>query len=63
MVLSETWVEETSWRRIREKLPDGFIWGWKAATRKHVKRRTKGRMVMGIRKELAEKGTEMAKRG
>lgn len=59
-MLSETWVEEESWKTVREKLPAGFIWGWQAATRKHVKERAKRGMVMGIRIKLAKEGTEMA---
>lgn len=42
MVLSETWVEEEGWGRIKEKLLGGFILGWQAATREHVKGRARG---------------------
>lgn len=37
--MSETWVEEDGWKKVRDKLLEGFIWGWQAATKKHVKGR------------------------
>lgn len=34
MVLIETWVEESSWTRLKEKLPKGYEWGVQYAKRK-----------------------------
>jgi len=59
MVLTETWVEEKEWEGIERKLPKGYIWGTKWAKREYKKGRAKGGMIMGIRKEIIEKGKEI----
>jgi len=59
IVLSETWVDEKGWDRIKEKLPKGYKWGTQIAKRRSRKGRAIGEMVMGIRKEVMEKGQEI----
>lgn len=56
MVQSDTWIEEKDWRKIKNKLPQDYVWGWQAATRTHRRGRARGKM-MGIRKEIIEKGS------
>ena len=56
MVMSETWMEEKEWGKIKKKLPKGYIWGTQWASRKSKKGRAIGGVIMGIRKEIAEKG-------
>lgn len=59
IVLSETWVDEKGWDRIKGKLPKGYKWGTQIAKRRSRKGRAIGGMVMGIRKEVMEKGQEI----
>jgi len=59
IVFSETWVEEKSWDKVRKSLPRGFVWKTQWATRKKKKGRAKGGMIMGIRKELRDRGEEL----
>lgn len=40
MILSETWVEERGWRKVKERLPKGYSWEVQMAKRK--KRQSKG---------------------
>lgn len=54
IVMCEMWVKEKRWKRVREKLPSGFMWQMLAAKRKNKKGRAMGRMVMEISRELAE---------
>jgi len=37
-------------------LPKGYVWGVQWAERENKKGRAKGRMIMGIRKKMVEKG-------
>lgn len=53
-VMSETWLEEKGWKRIRDRMTKGFRWEAQMASRKNRKRRAIGRMVIGVRN-----GTEM----
>lgn len=57
--MSETWTDEKGWKRVKEKLPQGFKWGVQCAKRKSKKGRATGGMLMGIRKELLEEGSEI----
>lgn len=59
IVLSETWVDEKGWERIKNNLPKGYKWGKQLAKRRGRKGRAVGGMAMGIRKELMEKGQEI----
>lgn len=55
IVLLETWMNEKGWRGIKRKLPRGYVWGlqW---TEKNKKGKAMGGMVMGIKREIVEKG-------
>ena len=54
--MSETWLEEKEWGKIKRKVPRGYIWATQWASRKSEKGRAMGGMLMGIRREIAEKG-------
>ncbi|XP_011858385.1 PREDICTED: golgin subfamily A member 6-like protein 22 [Vollenhovia emeryi] len=58
IVMMETWVEEKGWRKVRDRLPEGFIWRMQAAVKKNKKGRAAGGMMIGIRKEVAITDTE-----
>lgn len=51
-MMSETWIEEKGWGKIKDKLPRGYIWRMQAARRRKRKGRAIGGMIMGIKKEL-----------
>lgn len=57
--MSETWVDEKGWERIKDNLLKGYIWGKQLAKGRDRKGRAMGGMAMGIRKELMEKGQEI----
>ena len=59
IVMVETWIGEKGWERIRGRMPTGYEWGVQMAEKKSKKGRAIGGMIMGIRKGLKEKGTEM----
>jgi len=59
MVLSETWVDEKGWEKIKKRLPRGYEWGVQLANRMNKKGRAMGGMLMGIRRDLTEKGIKM----
>lgn len=52
VMMSETWVEEKRWDRVKNKLPKEYGWVVQWAIRRSKKGRVKGGMRMGIRKEL-----------
>lgn len=45
------------WGRIKERLPGGYEWAVQVA--RNRKGRTIGEMIMAIKKEMMEKGTEV----
>ncbi|TGZ50572.1 hypothetical protein DBV15_11468 [Temnothorax longispinosus] len=59
LVMLETWIRENGWEKIRRRLPRGYEWEVQTAKRKNKKGRAIGRIIMGIRKGLKEKGTEV----
>jgi len=59
IVMVETWIDRKGWKGIMGKLPRGYRWGMQWATRKNKRGRAMGGMVMGIRRELFEKGKEI----
>lgn len=54
--MSETWVDEKGWNRIRGKL---YNWEKQVALRRNKKGRAMGGMFIGISKEIIEKGQEI----
>lgn len=63
IVLSETWMDEKAWKRIRGRLPEGYRWGVQNAKRKNRKGRAIGGMIMGIREEIMATGEEIEEKG
>lgn len=59
LVLSETWMDERGWVKVRERLPRGYKWAVQLANRKNRKERPMGGMIIGIRKEMMKKGVKM----
>lgn len=55
MLLIETWVEENSWLRLKEKLSKGYDWEVQFARRKRKRGRTIGGMIMEIRRKMVER--------
>lgn len=55
VVMSETWVDEKGWGKIKSRLPDGYVWESQPAFKRNRKGRAIGGMVMGIRKEVIER--------
>lgn len=39
IILMETWVKKKGWKKIRRRLPDGYVWKTQAAKRKYKKGR------------------------
>lgn len=50
LVITETWVNEKGWVKIRERLPREFEWAVQMAKRKSRKGRVMEGMVMGMRR-------------
>lgn len=47
--LIETWLKEKDWNTMKERLPKGYIWYTKYATRNNKKRRASGGLLLGIK--------------
>lgn len=58
IVLSETWVEKKAWESIKDRLPEEYKWKMQEAKREYKKGRTKGDMILGIKKDLIEEVIE-----
>ncbi|KYN22005.1 hypothetical protein ALC57_05605 [Trachymyrmex cornetzi] len=52
MVLMETWVEGKGEKKLRERLPDGYVQRIEEARRRNKKGRAMGGMIMRIKREL-----------
>lgn len=52
IVMTETWLEEKGWERLRGRMPRGYRWEVQLASRKNRKGRAMGGMLMGVRKEI-----------
>ncbi|XP_051161831.1 uncharacterized protein LOC127281899 [Leptopilina boulardi] len=57
LFLSETWVEKKEWETIRRRLPKGYKWLMQEAKRDHVRGRSSGGMISGVRNNIKEIGT------
>lgn len=55
--LTETWVDGKQWERLKEKLPDKFIWKCAAVKREKIKGKAKGGIITGIRRGVREEET------
>lgn len=52
IVMTETWLEEKGWERLRGRMSRGYRWEVQLASRKNRKRRAMGGMSMGVRKGI-----------
>ncbi|XP_067208522.1 golgin subfamily A member 6-like protein 22 [Linepithema humile] len=59
IILVETWMDKKGWRVVKEKLPRGYEWGVQVAEKKNKKGRAMGGIIMGIKKEMMEKGKKI----
>lgn len=50
--LAETWGEEETWKKIKDKLSGNYEWYSIAAIRDNKKGRTKGRIIVAVSKEI-----------
>lgn len=53
--LTETWVDEAGWEKLKEKMPEGWKWKCQPARRKSKKGRARGGIITGVRKEIEER--------
>ncbi|KAK0071008.1 hypothetical protein PV325_013679, partial [Microctonus aethiopoides] len=51
IIMMETWVEEKDWEKVKERLPEGYLWRAQPAKREHKKGRARGGMVTEVREE------------
>ncbi|XP_036150976.1 golgin subfamily A member 6-like protein 22, partial [Monomorium pharaonis] len=52
--LTETWIEEEGWRRIKDKLPNKFRWNCIPARREHKKGRARGGIITAVNKSVKD---------
>lgn len=66
MVILKTWVEEKGWRRVKKRLPRGYVWKYQLVGKKNKKkgraRKMKG-IIMGIKKHLVDERVEEDREG
>jgi len=60
--LTETWIEDKKWKKLRKTLPTEYRWEMQSATKDKVKGRSAGGMLVGVRKTLAVKYTGREKK-
>ncbi|XP_029680877.1 uncharacterized protein LOC115246303 [Formica exsecta] len=58
--MSETWIEEKGWGKVKDRLPKEFTWKMQTAKRKNKKGRARGGMLLGVKKNIRveEEGEE-----
>lgn len=61
--LTETWMDEGAWNRIKSKIKRRFIWNYIPAVRKNKKGRTKGEILTAVNREIEEIQTKMLNEG
>lgn len=59
VVLIETWIEEKGWGKMKDRMPEGYIWGVQMAKKEHRRGRARGGLIMGIKKEIWERDTKI----
>ena len=62
VVMCETWMEESDWVYVRNRLPEGYGWRKQWAKRESKKGKTTGGMLMGVRKEVETRDEEEEER-
>jgi len=60
--LCETWVTENMWENLGDRLPSSHVWSCSFATRRKEKGRAMGGLIIGIKKEWADRDLEFIKR-
>ncbi|KAJ3628659.1 hypothetical protein MTP99_015955 [Tenebrio molitor] len=53
--LVETWVEGKGWQRLERRMPREFEWKCQYAERESKKRRAKGGIIMGVKRDWKKK--------
>src|SRR5580765_957004 len=56
--MTETWIEEKDWERLKEKLPKEFVWKSQIAKRRNRKGRAVGGMLLEAKKNLTVVGVK-----
>ncbi|KAK2574800.1 hypothetical protein KPH14_012991, partial [Odynerus spinipes] len=57
--LTETWLEEDGWVKIRNKLPKSLVWECCPARKEFKKGRAKGGIITGVSKNIRQIGTKI----
>lgn len=52
--LTETWMNEEMWEKIRTKVSSNFVWNCVPARKEHKKGRAKGGIITTMRRNLRE---------
>jgi len=60
--LCETWMTENMWENWKDKLPASHVWSCSFAIRRKEKGRAIGGLIIGIKKDWADKEWEVIKR-
>lgn len=53
--LTETWIDEVGWGKLKGRMPEGWRWKSQPAKRDSKKGRAKGGIITGVRKEIEER--------
>lgn len=61
--LNVTWINKKRWEEIRNWLPETHIWHCKYAKKEKERRRAKGGIMLGMRKNLREEESEFIETG
>lgn len=59
IVLVEAWVDTKEWKEVKGKLSRGYEWRVQLAGKKNKKGRAMKGMIMGIKREILEKGEKI----
>lgn len=63
IVVSETWIDERGWEKIKDRIPKGYNWKVQFAGKKNRKGGAMGGMIMGVRIDIKmEKEEEVIER-
>lgn len=59
-MLTKTWIEKKIWNKVKDRLQKGYVWKLQEAGKRNRKEKAMEEMVMGIRKKLIEKDSEIS---
>lgn len=54
MGLVETWVDEDRWKKIKDRVPNNYVWNCVPARREHIKGRAKGGIIIAVSRRLKD---------